>query len=227
MHLVTFIAHPDDAAFTCGGTLVKHADHGDDVTIAYMTRGEWGGGDNAEKRGEVREQEARAFADEIGGEAVFLDEKDGRIAETLETRFEIVETVRRLNPDAVITWYPDDPHPDHRITSQLVQDACFQAGTMGMEIAHDPIERPDIYFVGKPSTTFEPTKYVDISEYMDQKISALYKHETEIERLEEERGYGDVGELVRTRAAAYGQECGVPYAEGFIPNQSHAADRLH
>lgn len=226
MHLLTFIAHPDDAAFTCGGTLAKHANRGDEVTIAYMTRGGWGGGDNEEERGRIREKEARAFADEIGGNAVFMDEKDGRIAETLETRFEIVEMIREQNPDAVITWYPDDPHPDHRITSQLVQDGCFQAGTMGIEMEYDPIERPEVYFVGKPSTSFDPTKFIDITEVIDQKVSALYKHETEIERLEEERGYGDVGELVRTRAAAYGQTCGVSFAEGFIPNQTSAEDYI-
>lgn len=224
MDLLAIVAHPDDAAFTCGGTLAKHADAGHEVTVAYATRGAWGG--TRDDRAEVREREARNCVEALGGEAVFLDGKDGRLEADLDARFDLVEVVRSATPDAVITWHHDDPHPDHRTVGQLARDAAFQAATMGLDTASPPCDRPDVFYVGKPSTSFEPDTYVDVTDLVDAKVDALYEHETEVERLETERGYGNVGELVRTRTAAYGQECGVPHAEGFVRDGNEVRDYL-
>ena len=35
-------AHPDDPETGCGGTIARHADEGNDVSILYLTRGEAG-----------------------------------------------------------------------------------------------------------------------------------------------------------------------------------------
>jgi LmbE family N-acetylglucosaminyl deacetylase len=64
MEILVTVAHPDDADILCGGTLAKHADRGDDVTIAYMTRGEYGGFDTAEAElAATREREAERAAE--------------------------------------------------------------------------------------------------------------------------------------------------------------------
>ncbi|WP_458210413.1 PIG-L deacetylase family protein [Haladaptatus sp. NG-SE-30] len=225
MRIQVVVAHPDDAAFTCGGTLAKHADRGDDVTVTYLTRGEWGGDANEDERAATREQEARNCVDELGGTATFLDGKDGRLSDTFENRVAVVEALRSNRPDIVITWYPDDPHPDHRITSQLVQDAAFQISTANLETESPPATRPNIYFVGKPQTSFDPTMFIDIGDYHDRKIKALYEHETEIERIEQKRGM-NVSDVISSRAKAYGHRCGVHLAEGFIPDEPSATDYL-
>ncbi|RYJ08735.1 PIG-L family deacetylase, partial [Halogeometricum borinquense] len=79
MHVTAIVAHPDDADIFCGGTLKKHAERGDDVTIVYMTRGEYGGFDTTEEEvAETRESEAEAAAEALDAEARFLDFRDGR-----------------------------------------------------------------------------------------------------------------------------------------------------
>nr|WP_255355529.1 PIG-L family deacetylase [Haloarcula sp. CBA1115] len=62
MDVLVVVAHPDDADVFCGGTIAKHAERGDEVSIVHMTRGEYGGlrTDSQEAVGRVREQEARA-----------------------------------------------------------------------------------------------------------------------------------------------------------------------
>ena len=126
MHLTAVVAHPDDADIFCGGTLAKHADRGDDVTIVYMTRGEYGGFDTTEAElAATREAEAEAAAETLGAEASFLDFQDGRVTYSLENRLTLVEELRELRPDVVLTHFRDDMHPDHRVTSRLVTDAYY------------------------------------------------------------------------------------------------------
>jgi LmbE family N-acetylglucosaminyl deacetylase len=190
--------------------------------VTYLTRGEWGGDADEAERAATREMVARNCIKSPGGTATFLNEQDGRVTYNLDTRFAVVGELRRARPDVVLTWYPGDPHPDHRITSQLVQDAVFQASTQNLETDTRPVGRPDIYYFGKPRTSFKPTTFVDMSNYLDRKLDALYKHETEVERLQEQRGM-DVSWAVQSRVAAYGQLSGVSLTEGFIAAQHSAS----
>jgi LmbE family N-acetylglucosaminyl deacetylase len=225
MRIHVIVAHPDDAVFACGGTIAKHADRGDDVTVTYLTRGEWGGEADEDERAETRENEARNCVDILGGTPTFLDEKDGRVTENLDTRFAIVNELRSTEPDVVLTWYPDDPHPDHRITSQLVQDAVYQVSTRNLKTEAPPADRPEMYYFGKSWTSFNPSAFVNIDGYFEQKLNGFLAHESEVERLESTRDM-NVSEAIRTRAEAYGQISGVPLAEGFIPKQHSATEYL-
>src|SRR5204862_6156740 len=69
-NVLAIFAHPDDESLLAGGTLAASAAAGLDVTIVSVTRGEAGPiGDRSvgrERLGEVREQELRAAARELG-----------------------------------------------------------------------------------------------------------------------------------------------------------------
>jgi bacillithiol biosynthesis deacetylase BshB1 len=231
MDVLAIVAHPDDADIFCGGTLAKHADRGDSVTIAHMTRGEYGGVDTTQAElAEIREAEARASGDELGADVEFLGFEDGRITYSLDARLDLVATIREHAPDLIVTHFKDDMHPDHRATSRLVTDAYYMASLPLVDAEGEPCDPDNVYYVGKPTSSFEPTVHVDVSDYVDVKARAIEHHESQVAFLEEHGGidaeFDDVVEGVLAEARTLGKQVGAQYAEGFQPLHQQARDFL-
>ena len=231
MRILAIVAHPDDAEIFCGGTIAKHAARGDDVTVAFMTRGEYGGLDATEAEvAAVREEEARRAAEVLGADATFLEFLDGRITDSMENRRRIVDVIRAHEPDVILTHFDDDMHPDHRNTSRLVSDAYYMASLPLVETDHDPHDPDNVYFFGKPTSSFEPDVAVDITGFQEIKEEAFLEHESQIEFLEDHGGidaeFDNVVEGVRAEARVLGKRTGVEFAEGFRRHHDAAVDFL-
>jgi LmbE family N-acetylglucosaminyl deacetylase len=120
-------AHPDDCEIKFGGTAVKFARAGHAVKFLSVTNGQSG---HHEKFGEqlvgIRRREAEAAAERLGiAETQVLGGSDGALQPDLATRREIIRQIRRWKADLIFTHRACDYHPDHRYTSQLVQDAAY------------------------------------------------------------------------------------------------------
>ncbi|MCU4751220.1 PIG-L family deacetylase [Halobacteria archaeon AArc-curdl1] len=231
MHVLAVVAHPDDAEIFCGGTLAKHAARGDDVTIAYMTRGEFGGFDTTEAElAATREEEARNAAAVLGADVTFLDFQDGRIVYTLENRLKLVDCIREHAPDIILTHFADDMHPDHRETSRLVTDAYYMVSLPLLEREHPPCDPTNVYYFGKPTSSFEPTVIVDVTDHEETKEQAALEHESQVAWLEEHGGidaeFSDFVESMRATAHALGRQAGATYAEGFTRLHDTSVDYL-
>jgi LmbE family N-acetylglucosaminyl deacetylase len=222
LHLVFIGAHPDDEA-SAGGTIAKYVDHGHEATIVVATRGGRGHwkmpSDELER---VRTGEMKGAAEILGAEVVFLDYEDADVPAGDAMKEELVDVVRELKPDIVITFHPLVWRDDHRRVGLAAADACFKACLPLVETehpAHRPI--PDIYFIGAPMLPVEPDVYIDITDYMDVKIESLKRHASQWVRWEIDEDDStvpleDVIDRVRHRARQLGVESGVRYAEAFI-----------
>jgi LmbE family N-acetylglucosaminyl deacetylase len=120
-------AHPDDCEIGFGGTAIKFVQAGHAVKFLATTNGQSG---HYEKYGEeligIRRREAQEAAERLGiAEAEVLDSIDGMLQPDIATRQEIICQIRRWGADVVLTHRACDYHPDHRYTSQLVQDAAY------------------------------------------------------------------------------------------------------
>ena len=119
-------AHPDDCELKAGGTARQWANRGFEVTFVSVTDG--GAGHHTMMPAELivrRRMEAAAAAEVLGVQSRVLDHHDGELLPTLEARLDIIRLIRQVRPDLVLTHRPNDYHPDHRYTSQLVQDAAY------------------------------------------------------------------------------------------------------
>src|SRR5262245_38536918 len=119
-------AHPDDADIKAGGTAAKWCARGHTVRLVSLTDG--GAGHQTLRRPalvERRRAEARAAGAVIGAAYDVLDLPDGELLPTLDARQRVIRLLREFRPDVLITHRPTDYHPDHRYTSQLVQDAAY------------------------------------------------------------------------------------------------------
>jgi len=174
-------AHPDDCDYRFGGCAIKYARLGHRVKFVSLTNGDGGhyregGGPLAQRR----LQEAQNVARLAGIEYQLVDLHDAELMPTLENRWLVVRIIREFQPDLVVTNRPNDYHPDHRYTSQLVQDAAYtvtipnvQALTPHLQynpvIAYwnDGFQRP------YPHT---PDVAVDIDDVAEQKVDLLDCH---------------------------------------------------
>jgi N-acetyl-1-D-myo-inositol-2-amino-2-deoxy-alpha-D-glucopyranoside deacetylase len=141
--LLAVFPHPDDEAYSIGGTLTKYAAEGHEVYLVTATRGEAGEISNpslATKANlpQVREKELRCACEIYGIHPPrFLDYQDGQLAVVHQGQAvgKLVRIIRELRPEVMITYGPEGiyGHYDHiavhrwvTIAFDLAADAsCF------------------------------------------------------------------------------------------------------
>lgn len=185
LHILVFGAHPDDPDYSAGGVAALYAQLGHRVKLVSLTNGDAGhheqGGAPLAWR---RRQEAADAGAALGVEYITLDNHDGALLPTLENRQQVITLIREFQPDLVMTHRPNDYHPDHRYTSQLVQDAAYML-TVPNVAAHTPHLRvmPVIVYTWdhfqKP-TPFQPDVVVAIDTVVEQKVDALHCHTSQM-----------------------------------------------
>ncbi len=104
--ILVFGAHPDDAEFGMGASIVKFVRSGASVAVCVLTRGEAGTFGTPVQR----EKEMRAAAAKAGCELEILSFHDCRIFDSYETRVRLAEVIRRVRPRIVFAPLPRQPH---------------------------------------------------------------------------------------------------------------------
>ncbi|MBW7934430.1 MAG: bacillithiol biosynthesis deacetylase BshB1 [Gemmatimonadaceae bacterium] len=224
--VLAFAPHPDDAELLCGGTLAKLAREGRRTAIIDLTRGEMG------TRGsvEIRAAEA-AKAAEVLGVSVRenLGLPDSRLENTPTTRAQLVSVLRRLRPQVVIAPAPRGRHPDHRVASQLVRDACFLSGIRKMDLGRDP-HRPRklLHAITYREDHVKPTFVVDISADFETKLRAILCYESQFEGVIQAGEVYPNGEpladIIRHQSAHYGSLIRCAYGEPFWTQETMKVD---
>lgn len=219
--VMVVVAHPDDIEFGCAGSVAMWTEQGAEVIYVLLTNGAAGSnevGVNPYDLALQREEEQHKAAAKVGvTHVIFLRNPDGALEPTLELRREVTRLIRRYKPDRVIcqdpsTWFVEDRyvnHPDHRAAGEIATYAVFPSSESRLafpellEEGLEPHRVTDLWLM----LTLNANHFVDISDYIDQKIDALYEHKTQ---LGEEALH-----FVRERSAQQGEQIGVAYAEGY------------
>lgn len=181
LRLLIIGAHPDDADYSAGGLATLYRKAGHVVKMVSLTDGAAGHhvtpGPPMITR---RRAEAAASGKVIGAEYVTLDAPDGGLLPTLENRAVVIRLIRQFKPDLVLTHRPNDYHPDHRYTSQLVQDASYMLTVPAVvpEVPHlmkMPViaYMPDDFQKPYPLT---PAVAIDVGPVLDTIVSMLDCH---------------------------------------------------
>ncbi len=124
--VMAFGAHPDDCEIKASGIASKWVNDGHEVCFCSVTNGQSGHHTlKPEEAAAERLIEARVSAEKIGVKSLVLGEPDGYLMPSLEARAKVITAIREFKPDLILTHRPNDYHPDHRYTSQLVQDAAY------------------------------------------------------------------------------------------------------
>lgn len=184
VRILVFGAHPDDCDIKAGGLAIKHAQLGNIVKFVSLTNGDTGhykmGGAMLAQR---RYKEAQRAAKVAGIECDIYDIHNGQLLPTLENRGRIVEEIRRFQADLVLTHRLNDYHPDHRCTSQLVQDAAYTVtipniSALTPHLMRNPVNGYVSDEFQKPYP-FSPNIGVSIDDVIDKKFDMLHCHESQ------------------------------------------------
>lgn len=182
MNVLAFGAHPDDLEFFCGGTLARYAQEGHQVTMCIVTDGRGRPKGNPEEIVVIRRAEAQASADIIGARLLWLGIPDGGLWFDEPTRHLFIEAIRETKPNVVICHPPEDYHPDHKVTSQLVMDAVQVARTANYPSQYEPHRGvvPVAFMESERGLEFTPEDYVDISDVWETKLKMLAQHRSQL-----------------------------------------------
>ena len=190
-----------------GGIAALYRAAGHTVKMVSMTNGDAGhqtmhGNELACRR----RAEATAAGAVIGATYEVLDNHDGELLPTLETRRQVICLIRSFHPDLVLTHRPNDYHPDHRYTATLVQDAAYMVTVPYFcpDIPHltknpvflfaeDEFQRPN---------PFTPDLVVAIDDVVEKKLAAVEALDR-VERVQAQsfRPTGGSGRYVRAAQA--------------------------
>ncbi|MDQ2767680.1 MAG: bacillithiol biosynthesis deacetylase BshB1 [Gemmatimonadota bacterium] len=226
--VLAIAAHRDDVELTCGGTLLKAAARGQRTAIIDLTQGEMGSRGSAE----LRAAEASRAAEILGVTArVNLGLPDAGITNTPQTRAQLVRFIRRFQPRVVLAPSINGKHPDHRVSAELVTDACFLSGLSKIE-PDLPRFRPFklLHSLTYREDPIKPTFVVDISAEFEQKLLAIKAYGSQFDGVTTAGEAFPNGEplydIVRHQAAHYGSLIRVQYGEPFYTAETMRVDDL-
>lgn len=222
LDILAFGVHPDDIELSCAGALLVEKSKGKKTGVIDLTMGELGTRGSAD----IRMQEAAAAS-----KILQLDVRenlalaDGFFKNDEAHQRKVITAIRKYRPEIILCNAPEDRHPDHGRSAQLLEDAAFLAGLRKIETTADgqPQEkwRPAYVFHYIQDRYLHPNFVIDITDVMEQKIESIKAYTTQFNSLgtDEPQTYistPDFLESIIYRAKMMGKMIGVQYAEGFI-----------
>lgn len=210
-------AHPDDAEYGMGGTLVRHHRLGRTIGVVDLTRGELGSkGDPAR-----RADEARAAAEVYGARWRHgLDLGDTRLAADPANIHGLAAVVRAARPTVVCTHHREDRHPDHRTAHELVRRAVFAAALRRLDL-DGPEHAVAALLCFASDRVVDGDLYVDVTDVWEARVETMRRFTSQFgeDTLPIDHtlyGVDDYLAAVEARARVHGQRIGVRYAEAFV-----------
>ena len=233
LDVLAIAAHRDDVEQTCGGTLLKMAQHGRRTGILDLTRGEMGTRGTGESRAHEAAEAAKILR--VSWRDA-LDIPDGRVENTWENRLKVARVIREQRPQVVILPYWKGRHPDHYTASMLGYEACFLSGLAKLEVAQAPSpakqndgdknlppHRPFKILYATLYYDVRPTFVVDITELFETRFQALMAYKTQFSDQEAGKdlfpAQGEIRARIEAMARFYGLLGGVAYAEPFLQKE--------
>ena len=227
MKILVIGAHPADGVDLAGGTAYLHACNKDEVTGMTLTDGIYShykyGKEEQFPITEVPVRALKLFEFEkawntlLAKDTISLGLRDEPLLMTQESILLLVNHIRKIKPDMVITHHPNEyAHWDHATCGQMVCRALKAA----MKLPGDKHWVKTVYFFGvqfRPEVSRvgvvpqSPDVLVDIGGVVLTKINALYCFESQ--------GHNDMRMLwnrMNSFESEVGRADGLKYSEGFI-----------
>jgi|ERR1700722_920016 len=236
LDILAIAAHRDDVEQTCGGTLLKGAQHGQRTGILDLTQGEMGTRGSADDRAREAADAAKILK---AGWRRALDIPDGRVENTYENRLKVATVIRETRPRVVILPYWKGRHPDHYTASVLGYEACFLAGLAKLALSSQPSpftqnqvaketsplapHRPFKIIYATLYYDVRPSFVVDISEQFETKFASILAYKSQFSDQEAGKdlfpAHHEIHARVEAMARFYGMLGGVTYAEPFLQKE--------
>jgi 4-oxalomesaconate hydratase len=181
-------AHSADWCTRSGGTIIKYAEMGWDVTVIILTygiRGEsrqfWedNPGGPPERCRQIRIDEIRNVSECMGVAVECLDYDDYPLTMDEGRIRKLTERLLELRPGIVLThWVEDSLNPDHATAAGAVIKAVSAAARLGAFPDTAALPFPGVFFFestlpNSQFNKFDINVYIDIGDVYEKKINAI------------------------------------------------------
>ena len=222
--LLVISPHADDESFGCAGTMARIKDLGGEVFVTCCSVGTLKHYDGQEGlvNGSTREDEFRAVMEYLevdDWDILFRDEESHLRLDALPRRelIALFERDGKLALDRIRPSMLAIPVSSYNQDHEAVFRAAFTAARPGVP----GVKSFQPLVIGYDNTSlfwsldrehFHPTFYVDISEYLDKKLTALSMHKSQMRAAIHHSSVQNVEYAARIR----GSEISVEAAEGYM-----------
>ncbi len=192
---VVIAPHEDDESLGCGGTIVLLRQMGLPVHVIFVSDGSKSHPNSKKypeaKLRELRETEALKalqILDVAAGDASFMRLKDTAVPNQTSSSFDaavgqMAEILKRISPKTILVTWEKDPHPDHRSSWQIVNQAVLQLKNKPRVLQY----LIWIWELGKqadiPQNEAFRWFHVDIKTVIEIKKNAIAAHASQVTRL--------------------------------------------
>lgn len=213
-NIVIISAHPDDEILGAGGTLLKHKEKGDHIYWIITTNIYEKDGFSGD-RVTSRQNEIEKVASSLGVVKIF---KLPYSTMTLSSSSlismipEISKIFSEVEPEIIYCLNRSDAHSDHRVTFNAVM-ACtksFRYPYIKQVLMYECLSETE-FAPNLPEKSFLPNYFVDISNYLEEKLELMKIYDSEIGEHPFPRSLRNIEALAVFRGAT----AGVEYAEAF------------
>jgi LmbE family N-acetylglucosaminyl deacetylase len=208
MKTLVVAPHPDDEMLGAGGTLLKRKSEGGTVGWLVVT------GLTSSDESDLDRKKAHEVEIENVRIALGIDVKDAWFLNYPTTRLDTVpmgelvaaisQVMQDFQPEEVLVPFWGDAHTDHRIVFDAVA-ACtkwFRYPTIKRVLAYETLSETDSS-IGRHNA-FDPNVFIDISDWLEEKIQTLSYYESELGEFPFPRSEEAVRALGKVRGAASG-----------------------
>jgi N-acetylglucosamine malate deacetylase 1 len=213
MKVLVVSPHPDDETLGAGGSILKFKKQGHNIFWLNFT-------DISKKYGypikqvEKRQAEIQKVKNaysfdgfyNLGLKPCFLSEY--KRAGLIDKTSKILSTIK---PEVVILPFKNDPHSDHRMVFEIVYSCTkvFRAPFIQEILMMEILSETEF---SSSDNGFVPNYFVDVSDYLDQKISIAENYTKELLKHPFPRSASNIRALATYRGAT----AGCQFAESFI-----------
>lgn len=208
-------AHPDDEILGVGGTIAKLTNKGASVDILICTDGSSTQYENDKTKLDGKFEEAKKANDIVGAKLLkklsFPDMKLDTIAH-VEINKALSNVINEGNYDTVFVQDISDVNRDHSVLFSSALVAC-------RPYPGQNVKRLLSYYVNSstewgnlvPGQKFEPQVFIDISDYINEKLDAMKEYITELREFPHPRSIVSI----ETSSKYFGGIIGTMNAEPF------------
>lgn len=213
-NIIFIAAHPDDETLGCGGTILKHKKNGDRIFWLIVTNLTKVGGFETRTINQ-RQIEIEKVSKEYDFDGVFkldiptMSLSSGSITKLIPN---ISNIFNKIRPEIIYTMNRSDAHSDHRIIFDAVM-ACtksFRYPFVKRVLMYECLSETE-FAPMLSEKIFQPNYFIDITNFMDQKIEIMKIYKSELGEHPFPRSIKNIKALGTFRGASVG----VKYAESF------------
>jgi LmbE family N-acetylglucosaminyl deacetylase len=212
---VLFVSvHPDDETLGCGGTILKHKEKGDQIYWVILTTpmiGIW-----SNEFIERRKEQVKNVSLKYGFTKCFmLDYETTKLDQALKGNIikQLFDIISEINPEIIYIPNRSDVHSDHRVAFECVFGAAkiFNHSYIKSLLMYECLSETE-FAPPFSENAFLPNYFVDISEFLTEKIDVMRIYDSEIKEHPFPRSIDNIKALAVFRGA----QAGVKYAEAFM-----------